>query len=87
MLEFKLQGVNEDGEKLYRLMIDGAVVAEELTIDAVIAEIHRRDEEILGEDHTPGKTDCHTSAAALVRNDGSPAGVRRRACRRPGATR
>lgn len=73
MLEFKLQGVNEDGEKLYRLMIDGAVVAEELTIDAVIAEIHRRDEEI---------AERHGGKPV-----GAPAGVCRRACRRPGATR
>ena len=74
MLEFKLQRVNEDGEKLYRFMIDGAEVAKELTLDEVIAEIHRRDEASLGERHGGKPVNA-------------PAERRRKADRRPGARR
>lgn len=34
-----------DGEKLYRLIIDGNVIRENMTLDEVIAEIHRSDQE------------------------------------------
>lgn len=86
-IRFRRCGVRPDGEALYRMEIDGRVTTEGLTLDEVIAAINKEDEERLGEEHAPGRTDCHTSAAALVRNDGSPAERRRRADRRPGAKR
>lgn len=42
-----------DGETLYRLEIAGETVREDLTLDEVIEAINRRDEEKLGEQHTP----------------------------------
>ena len=44
MLEFKCQGFRTDGERLYRLVIDGRVIEEGMTIDQVIEEIYREDE-------------------------------------------
>lgn len=82
-IKFTRMGARADGETLYRMEIDGRVTAEGLSLDEVIAAINRRDEEQLGEEHAPGKTDCHTSAAALVRNDGSPAERRRKAALGP----
>lgn len=40
---------------LYRLVIGDRVVREGMTLEEVIAEISRRDEEDLGERHTPGR--------------------------------
>lgn len=42
-----------DGEPLFRLLLDGKVVREGMTIDQVVAAINRRDEEKLGDDHAP----------------------------------
>lgn len=50
---FEISGIRADGCKLYRLCIDGVPVRDGLTIDEVIAAIHDRDEERLGEDHGP----------------------------------
>lgn len=44
-----------DGSPLYRLEIDGRTVRSGLTIDEVIEAINRRDEEKLGEQHTPAR--------------------------------
>lgn len=51
-LEFTATGEAPNGEKLYRLEIDGETVREGLTLDQVIRAINRRDEERLGEEHT-----------------------------------
>ena len=53
MIKFECHAKRPDGEKLYRLVIDGRVVREGLTIDEVIEAINRRDEDRLGEDHGP----------------------------------
>ena len=63
MIKFECHAKRPDGEKLYRLVIDGRVVREGLTIDEVIRAINardeeseainRRDEDRLGEDHGP----------------------------------
>ena len=53
MIKFECHAKRPDGENLYRLVIDGRVVREGLTIDEVIEAINRRDEERLGEDHGP----------------------------------
>ena len=53
MIKFECHAKWPDGEKLYRLVIDGRVVREGLTIDEVIEAINRRDEDRLGEDHGP----------------------------------
>lgn len=52
MIKFIRQGYRPDGETLYRLVIDGEIVREGLTLDQVIRAINRRDEERLGEEHT-----------------------------------
>ena len=52
MIKFEQTGRRPDGEKLYRLVIDDRVVREGMTLDEVIAEIHRSDESI-GEQHSP----------------------------------
>ena len=56
MLKFEQDGVNPDGEKTYRLTIDGRTVSSGLTLDQVVRAINQRDEEKLGETHGPGKT-------------------------------
>lgn len=53
MIKFECHARRPDGEKLYRLVIDGRVVREGLTIDEVIRAINARDEESLGADHAP----------------------------------
>lgn len=53
MIKFEQTGQRADGEKLYRLVIDDRVIREGMTIDEVIAEIHREDELSLGTRHTP----------------------------------
>lgn len=50
MLRFECTGVREDGEKVYRLVINGETVREDLTLDEVVEAINRRDEERLGEE-------------------------------------
>lgn len=45
MIKFEQTGRRPDGEKLYRLVIDDRVVREGMTLDEVIAEIHRADGE------------------------------------------
>ena len=52
MIRFEQTGRRPDGEKLYRLVIDDRVVREGMTLEQVIAEIHRSDESI-GEQHGP----------------------------------
>ena len=47
---FECTRTRADGVKLYRLMIDGVTVREDLTIDEVIEAINRRDEESLRRD-------------------------------------
>lgn len=43
MLRFEQDGTLSNGEKTYRLVIDGETVSEGLTLDAVIRAINRRD--------------------------------------------
>lgn len=43
MIRFEQTGRRPDGEKIYRLVIDDRVIREGMTIDEVIAEIHRDD--------------------------------------------
>lgn len=50
---FEKYAARADGEPLYRLLLDGKVVREGMTIDQVVAAINRRDEEQLGDDHAP----------------------------------
>lgn len=52
MIRFEQTGTRGDGEILYRLIIDDRVIREGMTIDEVIAEIHRSDESI-GARHVP----------------------------------
>lgn len=47
MIKFEQTGRRPDGEKLYRLVIDDEIRREGMTLDEVIAVIHRSD----GEDH------------------------------------
>lgn len=51
MIKFTPAGVNEAGEKVYTLEIDGQVVRRGLTIDQAVEAINARDEERLGWDH------------------------------------
>ena len=44
MIKFEQTGRRPDGEKLYRLIIDDEVRRENMTLDEVIAEIHRSDD-------------------------------------------
>ena len=52
-LKFEQCGVTPEGEKLYRLVINGRTVREGLTLDQVIETINARDEERLGEERSP----------------------------------
>lgn len=52
-IKFERCGVR-DGEILYRLVIGGRTVREDLTIDQVVEVINRRDEESLGAEHGVG---------------------------------
>ena len=56
MIKFEQTGRNPAGELLYRLVIDDRVIREGMTMDEVIAEIHRENETSLGERHTPKVT-------------------------------
>ena len=53
MIKFECHAKRPDGEKLYRLVIDGETVREGLTIDDVVRAINARDEKSLGADHGP----------------------------------
>ena len=53
MIKFEQTGRRPDGEKIYRLVIDDRVIREGMTLDEVIAEIHRSDEEDLVARHVP----------------------------------
>lgn len=71
-LKFEKTGVDQEtGETLFRMVVNGRVVREELTIDQAVEAINAQDEERLGEDHGPRRreTDSHASAAAPARND------------------
>lgn len=52
-LRFEKHGRRADGEPLWRLLLDGKVVREGMTLDQVVESINRRDEEKLGDDHAP----------------------------------
>lgn len=53
MITFECHSKRPDGERLYRLIIDGETVRENLTIDDVVRAINARDEKSLGADHAP----------------------------------
>ena len=53
MIKFECHAKRPDGERLYRLIIDGETVREDLTIDDVVRAINARDEARLGMDHAP----------------------------------
>lgn len=53
MIKFEQTGRRPDGEKIYRLVINDRVIREGMTLDEVIVEIQREDEENLGARHTP----------------------------------
>ena len=53
MIKFEQMGRRLDGEILYKLQIDGKTEREGMTLDEVIVEIQREDEENLGARHAP----------------------------------
>ena len=53
MIKFEPCGADPEGGKLYRLIIDGETVRENLNIDDVVRAINARDEKSLGADHAP----------------------------------
>lgn len=63
MIKFEVCAADPEVGKLYRLIIDGKVVREDLPLDEVIRAINARDEESLGADHAP---------RAAVRGNGLP---------------
>ena len=89
MIKFEQTGRRPDGEKIYRLVIDDRVIREGMTMDEVIAEIHRSDESI-GEQHTPSKArnDATRGRVAMAHGVREPAAERRRMARKePGERR
>lgn len=74
MIKFEQTGRRPDGEKIYRLMIDDRVIREGMTLDEVIAEIHRAD----GEDHSVRRD----QGIPPYGGDRRPAADRRRMARR-----
>ena len=54
MIRFEPAGVNEAGEKIWDLVLDGQTARKGLTMDQVVEAINRRDEERLGWDRAPG---------------------------------
>lgn len=54
MIRFEPAGVNEAGEKVWDLVLDGQTARKDLTMDQVVEAINRRDEERLGWDRVPG---------------------------------
>ena len=55
MIRFEPAGVNEAGEKVYTMTIDGKTIQEGLTIDQAVAIINKHDEDRLGWEHGPGR--------------------------------
>lgn len=55
MIRFEPAGVNEAGEKVWDLVIEGQTARKGLTMDQVVETINRRDEERLGWEHGPGR--------------------------------
>ena len=55
MIRFEPAGVNEAGEKVWDLVIEGQTARKGLTMDQVVEAINRRDEERLGWDRAPGR--------------------------------
>lgn len=55
MIRFEPAGVNEAGEKIWDLVIEGQTARKGLTMDQVVEAINRRDEERLGWEHGPGR--------------------------------
>ena len=53
MIKFEVCGADPEVGKLYRLIIDGETVRENLSIDDVVRAINARDEKSLGADHAP----------------------------------
>ena len=89
MIRFEQTGRRPDGEKLYRLVIDDEIRREGMTLDEVIAEIHRSDESI-GEQHSPSKArnDATRGGVAMAHGMREPAAERRRMARKePGERR
>lgn len=72
MLKFEQDGTLPGGEKSYRLVIEGDLVAEGLTLDQVIEAINRRDEEKLGEEHGTGTPQSPPRASATAPLAGEP---------------
>ena len=89
MIRFEQTGRRPDGEKFYRLIIDGNVIRENMTLDEVIAEIHREDEENLGARHSPSKArNDATRGCVAMQPLREPAAERRRMARKaPGERR
>ena len=54
MIRFEPAGLNEAGEKVWDLVIEGQTARKGLTMDQVVEAINRRDEERLGWDRAPG---------------------------------
>lgn len=82
-LKFEQMGFRvEDGERLYRLVIGGRTVREDLTIDQVIEAINQQDEERLGEKHGP-LSPAEAGQLPLQGSHGD-AEARRKARREPG---
>lgn len=87
-LKFEQDGALADGEKTYRLVIDGKTVSEGLTLDQVIRAINKRDEEKLGEDQGPETPQSPPRAAATAPLAGEPRAERRKkAAAGPGCRR
>lgn len=82
MIKFECHAKRPDGEKLYRLVIDGRVVREGLTIDEVIEAINAQNEERLGEEHGP-LSPAEAGQLPLQGSHGD-AEARRKARREPG---
>ena len=55
MIRFEAAGVNEAGEKVYTMTIDGKTIQEGLTIDQAVAIINKHDEDRLGWEHGSGR--------------------------------
>ena len=82
MIKFEQTGRNPGGEKIYRLVIDDRVIREGMTLDEVIAEIHREDES------KARNTSHECPRVAMAHGVREPAAERRRMARRePGERR
>ena len=82
-LKFDKTGVDPDtGEPLFRLVINGRTVREDLTMDEVVEAINAQDEERLGEKHGP-LSPAEAGQLPLQGSHGD-AEARRKARREPG---